>query len=387
MEWIWLAAQFVAVFALSTFLFDCVHWILHRWTNARFAPLRFFARLHQTHHAFLDRGLRVHEELKEANYWHHVVPEYVTSFAGTLLLGLVFPAEPVAMVLALQTVLFCYVTLVGGEDLNHMNKKRVAGNFGNLYVSDDYHALHHVFPGQFYSSYINLFDMIFGKSCQFERRAFLVTGASGAFGSAMAAELARRGGLVETLPHADYAVAADAAGGMALRLAGDAAEKLRRAEVLVLAHGVKGARAEEVNTHSFVLLIEHFRRARAGGIVPGEVWAVGSEAELHGDLGLEAMRDYARSKRAFARHAHDYYRSKDILYRHIVPSAFTSPMGRGLMSARSAVGMALFFISRGFRYVPVTYTGLALLNYFRFRLQRPPGALAPASPEQPSMRS
>jgi hypothetical protein len=55
-----------------------------------------------------------------------------------------------------------------------------------------------------------------------------------------------------------------------------------------------------------------------------------------------------------------------MLYRHIVPSAFMSPMGKGLMSGGVAAATAMFFISRGFRYIPVTYTGIAFLNWFRF---------------------
>jgi monoglucosyldiacylglycerol epimerase len=89
--------------------------------------------------------------------------------------------------------------------------------------------------------------------------------------------------------------------------------------------------------------------------------------EFHGDMGLDELKDYSASKRAFALRARDYYRSDALIYRHIVPSSFTSAMGKGAMSAGMAVNIALFLIRRGFRYVPVTLTGLAVLNYFRFR--------------------
>jgi hypothetical protein len=98
-----------------------------------------------------------------------------------------------------------------------------------------------------------------------------------------------------------------------------------------------------------------------------EVWALGSEVEFHGDMGLEELKDYSSSKRAFAARARRYYRSDDLIYRHIVPSSFTSAMGKGAMSAETAVNIALFFITRGVKYVPVTLTGLAVLNFFRFR--------------------
>jgi hypothetical protein len=82
---------------------------------------------------------------------------------------------------------------------------------------------------------------------------------------------------------------------------------------------------------------------------------------------MDELKAYSASKRAFALRARDYYRSDALIYRHIVPSSFTSSMGKGAMSAATAVNIALFFIRRGFRYVPVTLTGLAVLNYFRFR--------------------
>jgi hypothetical protein len=96
-------------------------------------------------------------------------------------------------------------------------------------------------------------------------------------------------------------------------------------------------------------------------------------------MGMDELKAYSASKRAFARRARDYYRSDALLYRHIVPSSFTSPMGKGAMSAGTAITIALFFIRRGFKYVPVTLTGLALLNYFRFRyFQKPTPELRPA---------
>ena len=41
-------------------------------------------------------------------------------------------------------------------------------------------------------------------------------------------------------------------------------------------------------------------------------------------------------------------------------------MGHGLMSADTAATVALGLIRRGFRYVPVTYTGIAFLNLLKF---------------------
>jgi monoglucosyldiacylglycerol epimerase len=57
---------------------------------------------------------------------------------------------------------------------------------------------------------------------------------------------------------------------------------------------------------------------------------------------------------------------QDLLYRHIVPSAFRSRMGGGMMSGRTAAMVALWLIRHGCRCVPVTYTGIAFLNFVPF---------------------
>ena len=69
---------------------------------------------------------------------------------------------------------------------------------------------------------------------------------------------------------------------------------------------------------------------------------------------------------SFARRARSLFHQSDLLYRHIVPSAFKSVMGPGLISGDFAAAWAWFLIKRGYRYVPVSYTGIALLNYLKF---------------------
>jgi hypothetical protein len=187
----------------------------------------------------------------------------------------------------------------------------------------------------------------------------------------MAEKLTKAGGIVETAKSGTDFSAGNYA---AIR------EKLDRADVLILAHGAKSEDTWNANYVTFTHLIDLFTDLGKTRLAPPEVWALGSEVEFHGDMGMAELKDYSASKRAFALRARDYYRSDALLYRHIVPSSFTSPMGKGTMSAAAAASIALFFIRRGFKYVPVTLTGLALLNYFRFRyFQKPEAeALTPA---------
>ena len=360
MVWTILVFLFEAalVFLVSTGLFDALHWLLHKWEGSRFKLLRTFSSWHWVHHKFLGLDMQINPAYARKNIVYHVLPEYLTSMVGTLVFLLVFPWPPVALVAVLRTVMLVSTLREEGLDFNHMAMDRVGGQQNMWWVDNNYHAMHHIFPHNFFSSFTNVFDLLFGTSCQIRGRRFLVTGAGGAFGSAMVAALRARGGEVETAKSGRDFSAGDY---------GAMAEKLVWANVLVLAHGAKSEDCWNANMVTFRDLIDLFTQTGQQRLTPPEVWAVGSEVEFHGDMGMDELRDYSASKRAFARQALDYYRSDALIYRHIVPSSFTSAMGKGAMSAETAVRIALFFIRRGFRYVPVTLTGLAALNYFRFR--------------------
>ncbi len=354
-----LALQAALVFVISTLLFDAVHYLLHIWGRSKNPLLRTFSRWHWVHHAFLDRRMQVHPSLKWQNLWFHVLPEYATSMVGTLVFLVVFPWPPVAAVAALRTYMLFTTVRDEGRDFNHMSMDRVSGQQGLWWVGADYHAMHHIYPNNFYSSFANIFDLVVGTTCQIDGRRFLITGASGAFGSAMKLRLEKLGGIVET---AKFGVDFTAGNYGPMR------DKLQRAQVLILAHGAKSEDCWNANYVTFTDLIDLFTEIGKDRLTPPEVWGLGSEVELHGDFGMAELRDYSLTKRAFAARARQYYASDALIYRHIVPSAFTSAMGKGPMSAATAVAIALFLIRRGFRYVPVTLTTLAFWNYFRFRM-------------------
>lgn len=350
--------QAAFAFVVSTALFDALHWVLHRWERSTIPLLRTFSSWHWVHHKFLGLDMQINPAYARANIWFHILPEYLTSIAGTVAFLLVFPWPPVVAVLVIRTIMLVMTLWEEGLDYNHMSMDRVGGQQGRLWVDNNYHAMHHVYPHNFFSSFANVFDLVAGTSCQVEGRRFLVTGASGAFGSAMVEKLRALGGIVETAKSGVDFAPGDYA---AMR------EKLERADVLVLSHGAKTDDCWNANNVTFRELTELFTELSKTRLTPPEVWALGSEVEFHGDMGMDELKAYSASKRAFALRARDYYRSDALIYRHIVPSSFTSAMGKGAMSAETAVSITLFMIRRDFRYVPVTLTGLAVLNYFRFR--------------------
>jgi monoglucosyldiacylglycerol epimerase len=346
-----------ALFVAATFVFDAIHFTLHRCLNSRQAWLRRLARPHLAHHVFFDRRLRYHDQAMIPNLLHHVLPEYLTQMAVCAVAFAVLDPRPVVLVMAGFSVLSGSAMILRGKDLYHLPLPKVPVAHGTVIVRPPYHALHHVYPDSYISSYTTLFDRIMGTACQIRGRRIALTGASGSFGSALKDRLERAGAAVVPLKfgvdytYDDYS-GADAA--------------LEAADILVLAHGAKGEQAMAANCDSFLALIDRFKARARHRQVPGEVWAVGSEIECHPTFGVAELRSYARSKRAYARHAARLMQDRDILYRHIVPSAFRSPMGPGLMSGRTAAAVAFGLIRRGFRYVPVTYTGIAFLNYIPF---------------------
>ncbi len=348
------------LFVVATFVFDTIHFSLHLCLKSRYRWLRRLASPHEAHHAFFDRRLRYHEEVTVPNMVHHVIPEYATQMVVCALALIVLGPLPVMLVAAIFTTLFASAMIMHGKDYNHIPFSIIPVARETLFVRAPYHAMHHVYPDSYLSSYTTLFDRLMGTACQLRGRRVALTGSSGAFGRAMKYSLEHAGATVVPLRFGIDWCYEDYSGADAV---------LASADVLVLAHGAKGKLAMQANCDSFMALIDRFKSLTRNRQIPVEVWAVGSEIECHPTFGVESLQSYARSKRAFARAAATLIRDRDILYRHIVPSAFRSSMGPGLMTGRTAAAIALWLIRRGFRYVPVTYTGIAFLNAIPFVLR------------------
>jgi len=300
MEYLILALQSLLLFVLGVVGFDGVHYILHVWEHSRFPFLRWLGGLHAVHHEFLDKNMQIQAQYTGVNIFNHVIPEYATGTAGTLILaGITGWWTAGLLVFAVRTVMVVVYCVQKGHDFTHKPVTRINANRSLFFVGPGYHALHHVYVRQHYSSFVNVFDMIFGTNGQMRDRRFVVVGAASAFGEAVSAELRARGGLVKALEASS--------GEEILR------DELRRADVMVLAQGVPSAK-----------LIELFMEIGKQRLVPPEVWNLVSQA---------------RGK--------FYSTSPDIIYRE----KMRFPLK--LNSAKMAAKISLFFISRGFCTVPV----------------------------------
>ncbi|MHB1949067.1 MAG: sterol desaturase family protein [Gammaproteobacteria bacterium] len=354
-----LILQALAAFLIGTLVFDVVHFIFHLFITSKSKILRAIGGLHSAHHRFYSSDLQIKPEWARKNIFHHILIEYLVQLAS--IVACVYFLNPIAVVSAaiFQTIIFVNVCYHKGVDPRHRPYSQLPLSRGGFLVRAEYHALHHVYPHSYFSSYIKLLDWILGTGHQLKGKKIVMTGANGALGSHMKTLLEKEGASVTAFKYGtdytyhDYEKLTDS---------------LREANTLLLCHGSKNENAQQANCDSFIKIIEAFRSVHQCELIPVEIWGVGSEIECHPCFGIKSLQPYASSKRNYAKQARKYFRDQEIQYRHIVHSAFWSRMGPGLMTASFAARMTIFLIKRDFKYVPVTYTGFAFLNYLRFLL-------------------
>lgn len=347
-------------FLLSTLLFDIIHYFLHQSAKSKLPLLKQLASIHTPHHLFFTSNLKINHLWQKKNLKQHILLEYLIQIMGILLCSFFFSLPAIILAILFTTCISSYILFCGGLDKRHTQQDTIQPYRGSIFVDAAYHALHHIYPNKFFSSYIKLLDIILGTGHKLAGKKIVMTGASGALGSNMRRLLEQEGALVTTFKYGvDYTY--------------DHYDKLKNdlvhTDILFLCHGAKYDQAQQANCDSFVKIIELYKKVHRNSILPPEIWAVGSEIECHPYFGIKKLRNYAISKRNFARYARQYYHDSAIQYRHLVHSAFTSQMGPGLITAKLAAKITLFFLKRGFKYIPVTYTGFALINYLRFLCQ------------------
>ncbi|KAJ3321133.1 hypothetical protein HDV06_004586 [Boothiomyces sp. JEL0866] len=358
-----------AFWGLSTYIagslvFDGIHYIFHVFQNSKSKLLRTLAYPHAVHHYFYNRKLKFNNSYRLLNVIFELPLELACQSLGFYGMYYLFKKdiqiETIWILFAISAVRTGVVMLSGGEDTNHVVVDQLGVDRVPLFVTLNYHALHHVYPEAYYGSMTKLFDWVIGASYSLKGKKVLVTGASGAFGGPMIEILKKEATAVYSVHYGSDWTYEDYS---------KLEELFKEVDILVLAHGSKVKDAMKANCDSFVTMIEMFRKIKQeqAPLVPPEVWAVGSEIEFHPAWGIKDLQIYKDSKCAYMKHARKYYDAPDILYRHIVPSAFDSKMGAAIISGTVAAKWAMFFIRRGCQYVPVTYTSFAYFHYFVFK--------------------
>jgi len=278
----------IALLLLGTLAFDVLHVALHRWTSSRWSLLRAVAGLHSVHHEFLDRDLRIHEDLVPANVMCHVVPEYLVQVAVTVGLGslLEFPLLAVLVAIFLETLVFALIMKpTPGFDLNHRHVDRLRAYRPRYFCLPEYHLLHHVYPDAYFGSWIKTLDHWLGTGTAIRGRKVALTGGQSECGRVLRRELFADNPVIDI---------DDNLLGQPVALV----RALREADILVLCHaGNPDLPRRE--------LIERFYEENRERRVPVEVWAITRPDEFQND-------------RAFAEFAKKLFRAGKVIYRHLV---------------------------------------------------------------------
>ncbi|RDW63690.1 hypothetical protein BP6252_11235 [Coleophoma cylindrospora] len=363
------------LYLAGSFTFDIVHYSLHQCSKSSFKILRSLGYLHQVHHFYFNSRLKFNEKYRWQNICLELPLELACQICGAWLGWLIahtvgFTEEEYSIrdlfffLVVVQTVRVLVVVAENGHDSNHISYEPMVPKDNSwFWVGPQYHALHHVDPSAYIGSTIRLFDWILGTGSSLRSRRITMTGSSGAFGQAMRSQLIAEGAKsIQELKFRTDWTYDDYQSVIPI---------LTNTDILILAHGSKSDDSLNANCECMIELIETFKQNRkaksANDMLLPEVWYVGSEAELHPSWGSPTMQSYSRSKRSFLPYARHLYSDPSLLYRHIVPSSFNSSMGFAIVSVEWAARVTLWWIKRGARYVPVTYTGLAYVNYFKFR--------------------
>ncbi len=344
----------ILIFFISTVIFDLLHLLLHRMQKSSLPLFKSVGEWHLHHHAFFDENLKNHSALWEKNFQYHLLPEFMIQIAVTTLFFFWFDTLSVLIAIGLEIFFFAYVIYHRGLDPNHSPPQKLRRPSMNFYIFPNYHAYHHRFPDAFYGSWFRFTDLIFGHSIAFKGQRVLLTGSHGELGKSLHQKLLKEGALVDVAVFGIDYTPQNFEG---------FARKAKEAQILILCHGSKSD-MEWSHMESTKRMIDIFLSETTNPIP--EIWGIGSEIEFHPAL-IAADKPYEKVKREYAKYASGLYQNDRIIYRHLVPAAFKSSYGPGLVSASFMGNIAFFFIKRGFRYIPLTYTGVAFFNYFKFK--------------------
>lgn len=360
------------LFCTGSLFFDIAHHMLHRCTKSSHPIFQRLARVHRFHHLYYNRHLKFDNKYLQQNRFQalplelglQIVGSALGYFAVALVMGNRqnwITQRHLWLLVGIQILRTLVVIAAKGRDSNHRTYQLIPKDPNWMFVGPEFHALHHAYPDRYIGSFVKIFDWIWGTAYIFRGKRFGITGANGAFGKAIIRELESEG--VDVIHKLTFGSNWDNDD------FGKVLPTISACDVLILAHGTKGQDAVRSNCDSSVRLIQMFkehRKSKNANLTLPEVWYVGSEIEFHPAWGNEELQRYSESKRKFLPWARSLFDDPDILYRHIVPSSFQSPMGNAIASGDWAAKCTMLWIRRGARYIPVTYTGIAYLNYFKF---------------------
>lgn len=357
---------------LTEVLRDIYHALCHQIT--------WLAKWHNKHHAAYRRDLSLVSQKAyiDSQLYHDIVE---SSILVVILTVLALIAQQWGLWLGVAyTCTFLYGASLRyfqgtiDTDYNHL-----PGPLETIpsvwWVNRTYHWRHHFDDvNAYYSGVFPLVDKVLGTGLSLKGKTVALTGASGALGQALAAELLKHNAKVVALTTNPEKIQAQAGVKVVSWQLGNEAElknSLEKVDILIINHGVNVytnrtsaaiKNSYEVNTFSALQLIDIFSTTVTGGEAKAtkEIWVNTSEAEVSPalsplyELSKRALGDIVTLKRL----------DEVCVIRKLILGPFKSQLNPyGVMSASQVAQGILFLAKRDFRNIIVTINPLAYLLF------------------------
>jgi sterol desaturase/sphingolipid hydroxylase (fatty acid hydroxylase superfamily) len=357
---------------LAEIIRDSYHALCHQLT--------WLGKWHNKHHAAYRRDLSIvsPEIYRESQLYNDTVESIILVVILTAVALLVHQWGLWLGVIYACTFLYgaCMRHFFGKIDTDYNHTAGPLESIPSLWwVNRTYHWRHHFDDvNAYYSGVFPLVDKILGTGLSLKGKTVAITGASGALGQALAAELLKHKAKVVALS-TNPAKIQEQTGLKVLNWElGEEAQlqaSLEKVDILIINHGVNvyGDRTSaaihnsyEVNTFSALRLIDIFSATITGpnAIATKEIWVNTSEAEV--SPALSPL--YELSKRALGEIITLKRLDKTCVIRKLILGPFKSQLNPyGVMSASQVARAIIFLAKRDFRDIIVTINPLTYLLF------------------------
>ncbi|MDH6089647.1 bifunctional sterol desaturase/short chain dehydrogenase [Chrysosporum ovalisporum Ak1311] len=342
--------------------------------------IKWLSKWHNKHHQVYRRDLSIVslQAYQDSQLYHDIV-ESILLVTVLTIIALVFHH----MGLWLGVVYGC--TFLYGAALRYLSGK-IDTDYNHLpgplqiipsvwWVNRTYHWRHHFDDvNAYYSGVFPLVDKILGTSLSLKGKTVALTGASGALGQALAAELLRHNAKVVALttnpeklaPQTNLKILSWELGNEA-----ELRDSLAKIDILIINHGVNVyssrtaqaiAASYEVNTFSVLRLMDIFLTTVTGPQAKAtkEIWVNTSEAEV--SPALSPL--YELSKRTLGNIVTLKRLEGNCVIRKLILGPFKSQLNPyGIMSAQQVARGILFLARRDYRNIIVTINPLTYLVF------------------------
>jgi len=371
----WILAKSFFEFTVWGFFSLLVAEVLRDSYHALCHQVTWLARWHNKHHAAYRRDLSIVslKVYQESQLYHDIVESSLLVVILTLLVLVVRQSGLWLGVVYASTFLYgASIRYFQGKvetDYNHLPGP-IDTIPSHWCVNRSYHWRHHFDNvNAYYSGVFPLVDKILGTGLSLKGKTFAITGASGALGQALIAELLKYHGKIIALTTSPDKIPAQTGVKVVpwqLDNETQLQDILEKVDILIINHGINVYTSRtsesintsyEVNTFSALRLMDTFLATVKGNEAKAtkEIWVNTSEAEV--SPALSPL--YELSKRALGEIVTLKRLDEACVIRKLILGPFKSQLNPyGVMTASQVAKGILFFAQRDFRDIIVTINPL-----------------------------